>query len=133
MEAPRKKARASSGSLTLSISLPAPAPEGLVRACAQLCARLGAPATVAATLSAVDDDEERFGLEGGAAIKLNAGSRALLERLWPALRQEFPQLECGHVEAASAGFSGCIHDFLRPSACPAAIRATARAAARAVA
>lgn len=113
---------------TLRLSLPPPArAEDIARACVRLCAEIGAPATVAPTWSAVGDDHGRFAAEEGVAVELHGSSHALIcQRLWPAFCREFPQLECLHVQVAGRGFNGCIYDYLRPSACPAALRARER-------
>lgn len=113
---------------TLRLSLPPPARAvEVAQACVRLCAEVGAPATIAPTWSAVGDDHGHFAAEEGVAIELHASSHALIcRRLWPAFRQEFPELECLHVQVAGRGFNGCIYDYWRPSACPAALRARER-------
>jgi hypothetical protein len=44
------------------------------------------------------------------------------DRIWPALRDAFT-LECVHVKSTD-GFSGCVYDYMRPSNCPKARRAS---------
>lgn len=111
--APRRK-------IVLHLSLfEAAEPEPAAAACAAACAALGLSATATSTSSAVENGGV-WGVEPGVAIELHGSTKDdVCGRLWPALQERFPGLECCHVRELGRGFSGCIYDWMAPSRCPA--------------
>ena len=87
-----------------------------------LLSRFSIAATATSTLSSVESDGEWRG-EAGVSVDLYECSKDVIcSRLWPALLEAMPRLECAHIQEHGSGFQGCIYDWLRPSACPASFR-----------
>jgi hypothetical protein len=97
------------------------------RDCIEILCHLKLGGTATKTLSSVDDEQGCWCAESGIKLELHGVSKEdVCERLWPLLKQRF-HLECAHVRLCNGHFSGCIFDWMRPSACPVSQR---RAAAR---
>ena len=56
------------------------------------------------------------GLEQGCALTSSVSSKEDVRDMWTVVRAKY-DFECAHL-AIGGVFSGCIHDFLRPSICP---------------
>ena len=109
------------GKIVVSVSQSAPdvqIPALNADKCAMVLSTLQLPATVHDTASSIDDDCRVWNVEKGVVIELyNASKHDVCHRLWPQLRDIF-HLECAHVREVGGGFSGCIYNWMRPSACP---------------
>ena len=91
-------------------------------ACLEVLLRFELAGTVATTLSSVDDRHGCWRSEAGVRIDVyNVSKDFVTDSLWPTLQNAFG-LECAHVITKDGAFRGCIFDWLRTSACPAAIR-----------
>jgi hypothetical protein len=86
-------------------------------ACTRLLCDLKLSGTASNTVSSVDESADAWAIESGVALEIydcTKGDRC--DRLWPQLKVQFP-LECAHVKVMD-GFSGCIYDWMRETACP---------------
>ena len=58
----------------------------------------------------------KYEVENGCRIIFSDKKKVVDESLWNNLKDKF-KLDCAHIKADDI-FSGCINDYLRPSACP---------------
>lgn len=99
-------------SAQLSVSTPTLQCEDIV----QSLLRGGIMASVAQNRSIVCDAAQRCRVENGCRILFNRVSRDELQDTWQMLRDQHA-LECAHISIPTI-YTGCIWDFLKPSACP---------------
>ena len=95
--------------------------------CVALLGELQIASSVSWTLSSVQDDPGGWRAEPGVRIDAyGVDKKKIGEELWPRLKNDFG-LECMHVRELGRGFNGCVFDWMRDTACPAAMRRRARA------
>jgi hypothetical protein len=120
---------------TVKVSLPEEA-SGAARSgdllsgrCVELLKHFELSGTVTQTLSSVKTDGV-WCTEVGVSIDLyDCSKEGVCEKLWPALQEAYPSLECAHIHVAGKGDNCCVYDWMRPSVCPANLRRAAAAAA----
>ena len=90
---------------------------------AELLCQLGVEASVSPTTNVCKNEEGSFQIEPGAHILMPDCSKALFaSTVWPALKETF-SLRCGWVDASEKAYRGCTENYVRPSLCPATLRA----------
>ena len=99
--------------------------ERLIRRCVEILKHFEISGTVIETLSSVKTDGV-WGTEVGVSMDMHECTKEqICYRVWPALQEAYPSLECAHVHVLGSGYNGCVWDMMRPSVCPANVRALA--------
>jgi hypothetical protein len=94
----------------------------LIGRCVELLKHFELSGTVFDTLSSVKTDDVWY-TEVGVSIDLyDCSKESICYKLWPALKEAYPGLECAHIDVDGKQFCGCVYDYMQASVCPAHVR-----------